>query len=48
MEKKVIYYQDELNDEFSPTKITAKVIDENYKYIRRGPFKFLTHIFFVI
>lgn len=45
MDKKIIYYEDELNDEFSPTKITPKKIDENYKYIRRGPIKFLTHIF---
>lgn len=33
MEKrKVIYYQDELNDEFSTAKIEPRVIDENYKY----------------
>lgn len=30
--KKVIYYKDELNDEFSTAKITPKFIGENYKY----------------
>mgnify|MGYP000304242977 CR=1 FL=1 len=30
--KKIIYYKDELNDEFSTAKITPKLIDENYKY----------------
>lgn len=30
--KKVIYYKDELNDEFSTAKITPKKIDEKYKY----------------
>lgn len=32
-DKKVIYYNDELNDEFSVAKIEPRVIDENYKYI---------------
>ena len=45
MEPKIIYYNDILNDEFSKTEIKTKKIDENYKYIRRGPFRFLTHIF---
>ncbi len=31
--RKVIYYEDELNDEFSTAKITPRKIDENYKYI---------------
>lgn len=30
--RKVIYYQDELNDEFSTAKIEPRIIDENYKY----------------
>ena len=30
--KRVIYYSDELNDEFSSAKIVPRVIDENYKY----------------
>ena len=31
-EKKEIYYNDELNDEFSSAKITPIKIDKNYKY----------------
>ncbi len=31
-EKKVFFYKDELNDEFSSAKITPRIIDENYKY----------------
>lgn len=31
-DKRVIYYEDELNDEFSTAKIQPKIIDENYKY----------------
>lgn len=31
-EQKVIYYNDELNDEFSIPKIESRIIDENYKY----------------
>lgn len=31
-EKKIIYYEDELNDEFSIAKIIPRVIDEKYKY----------------
>ncbi len=30
--REVIYYKDELNDEFSTAKIEAKKIDKNYKY----------------
>ena len=32
MRKKVFYYKDELNDEFSTAKIEPRIIDENYKY----------------
>lgn len=35
-EEKVIYYEDELNDEFSTAKITPRKIDENYKYIHKN------------
>jgi 1-acyl-sn-glycerol-3-phosphate acyltransferase len=35
--RKVIYYKDELNDEFSTAQITPRVIDEKYKY-KRGIF----------
>lgn len=34
---KTIYYEDELNDEFSTAKITPRVIDEKYKYIHKNP-----------
>lgn len=38
MEKqKVIYYKDELNDEFSTAKIVPIRIDEHYKYVHRNP-----------
>ena len=30
---KVIYYNDELNDEFSTAVIEPRIIDEKYKYI---------------
>lgn len=33
-DKKIIYYKDELNDEFSSAKITPIKIDGNYKYSR--------------
>lgn len=34
--KKTIYYKDELNDDFSNSKIETVTIDKNYKYIRRS------------
>ena len=36
--KKVIYYNDELNDEFSEAKIVPREIDKNYKYIHKNIF----------
>lgn len=38
MEKKVIYYKDELSDEFSTAKIEPRTIDENYKYEHKNIF----------
>lgn len=35
--RKVIYYTDELNEEFSKAKIVPRRIDENYKYIHKNP-----------
>ena len=32
--EKVIYYNDELNDEFAGDSIVAKKIDANYVYLR--------------
>lgn len=37
-EQRVIYYEDELNEEFSKAKIVPRIIDENYKYIHKNPF----------
>ena len=37
-EKKIIYYKDELNDEFSKAKIVPRRIDSSYKYEHRNPF----------
>lgn len=33
---KIVYYQDELNDEFSTVKIKPRIIDENYKYLHKS------------
>lgn len=43
--RKVIYYTDELNDEFSIAQITPRHIDENYVYIHDSLFKRFTHFF---
>lgn len=46
MEKRtVIYYQDELNDEFSLAQITPKPIDGTYPYDQTSLFKKFTHFF---
>lgn len=37
MDKKVIYYKDELKDEFSGAEIIPRKIDENYKYFHKNP-----------
>jgi len=42
---KVIYYSDELNDEFAGDNIVPIKIDKNYKYIHKGLFKAFTHFF---
>ncbi len=43
--RKVIYYSDELNDEFSVAKITPKKIDANYRYVYSSAFKRFTRFF---
>ncbi len=43
--RKVIYYTDELNDEFSTAVITPKKIDGNYIYCHDSLFKKFTHFF---
>lgn len=43
--RKVIYYEDELNDEFSTAVIEPKRIDGDYVYDRRGLFNRAAHFF---
>ena len=43
--RKVIYYQDECNDEFSTAQITPRVIDGSYVYYSDSIFKRFTHFF---
>ncbi|MBE6137951.1 MAG: hypothetical protein E7176_06100 [Erysipelotrichaceae bacterium] len=45
MHQKVIYYQDELNDEFAGDAIQARLIDDKYKYYHKSIFKSFTHFF---
>lgn len=33
---KIIYYEDELNDEFSKSSIEPRIIDEKYKYVHKN------------
>ncbi|MBE6548330.1 MAG: hypothetical protein E7667_05585 [Ruminococcaceae bacterium] len=42
---KVIYYRDELNDEFSKAQITPKRIDASYRYERKSFFAKAAHVF---
>ena len=44
-EQRVIYYTDELNDEFSSAVITPKRIDGTYCYVKKSPLAALTHFF---
>ena len=44
-QEKIIYYKDELNDEFSEAKITPRKIDEKYKYIHKNIFWNITAFF---
>ncbi|MBQ8140534.1 MAG: hypothetical protein IJ038_02430 [Clostridia bacterium] len=43
--RKTIYYEDELNDEFSTAQITPKKIDGSYVYCHDSVFKRFTHFF---
>lgn len=43
--RKIIYYSDELNDEFSTAQITPKKIDADYVYCHDSLFKKFTHFF---
>lgn len=42
---KIIYYTDELNEEFSTAQITAREIGDDYVYVHTSFFKRLTHFF---
>ncbi len=43
--RKVIYYEDELNDEFSTAEITPRKIDGGYVYDRHGFFRAVSRFF---
>ena len=45
MKEKLVYYSDELNDEFAGDNIKAKTIDENYKYLHNYAILYLTFAF---
>ncbi len=47
MPQKIIYYKDELNDEFSGDNIKPKVIDGKWKYVHKSLWKKFTHIFWL-
>ena len=36
--KKIIYYEDELNDDFAGGSIKKRTIDDKYKFIHKNPF----------
>ncbi len=42
---RVVYYENELTDEFSTAKIKARTIDGRYTYLHRGPLWRLWHFF---
>ena len=44
MEKEVIYYEDELNDEFSGTTIEPRKIDERFKYKKSIIWEFFSSV----
>lgn len=44
-QRKVIYYEDELNDEFSLAQITPRRIDGSWVYVHTSPWKKFTHFF---
>ena len=43
--RKIIYYEDERNDEFSTAVIQPRKIDGDYVYDRRGPFRAVSRFF---
>ncbi|MBO5908334.1 MAG: hypothetical protein J6Q67_00895 [Clostridia bacterium] len=43
--RKIIYYEDELSDEFSVVPLEKKIIDESYVYVKKSLFKRFTRFF---
>jgi len=43
--RRIIYYENELTDEFSTAVIEAKTIDGDYIYDRKGPIRAFTRFF---
>ena len=43
---KIIYYTDELNDDFAGTNIKQKKVDSNFKFINKNIFKRMFAFFF--
>ncbi len=43
--RRIIYYNDEQNDEFSKAKLEAPVIDKDYVYVHKSKFKRFTRFF---
>lgn len=49
MARKVIYYDDELTDDFAGTSINGRKIDENYEYIHKNPvWRAFSNLFYYI
>ena len=46
--QEVIYYNDELNNEFSKAQIQARVIDERYNYDKNPVWDFCSFLFLLI
>ena len=44
-EKQIIFYDDELNNEFSTAQIVAKKIGDDYVYVHKSTIKKFTHFF---
>lgn len=45
MKEKIIYFTDELNEEFAPAQLERKPIGSDYVYIKDGAWKKFTHFF---
>ena len=43
--EKIIYYKDELNDEFAPSNLKSRIIDERFKYNKNPIWDFCSLIF---